>query len=78
MCTCPKGDETCYVLGDMDLLGTDGESTSEFWHKLEEKASGTRGMIPPEVHNLQCMDCYVCSSLLIINIRMISLGKCVY
>ena len=72
MCTCP-GNKTCYVLGDMNLLCAEGESTTELWQKLEMKAAGTRGMKSPEVHNLHC---YACSSLVIIDPLIIY--ACIY
>ena len=55
------------MLGDLNLLGAEGENTSKEWHKLEVKAPGTSRMKAPEVHDLRYMHCYVSSAVLIID-----------
>ena len=55
MCICLEGNKTCYMLGDMNLLCAEGESTSELWHKMVVHAVETRGMKAPEVGNTQYM-----------------------
>lgn len=53
MCICPEGNKTLYVLGDMDLLCTEGECSlikSEVWKKMAmHEPAGTIEMKPPEV-----------------------------
>ena len=53
LCTCswPAINKPLYVLGDMNLLCVDGESsfTSEMWQRIQDKPAGTRKMQPPEV-----------------------------
>ena len=53
MCNCPEGNKLQYVLGDMDLLCTEGESSvskSEVWEKMAaHEPAGTIEMKPPEV-----------------------------
>ena len=53
MCTCPEGNKTHYVLGDVNLLCVEGESslsTSEMWQRMEVRTAGTPRMKAPEVH----------------------------
>ena len=53
MCTYPEGNKTLYVLGDMDLLCTEGEcslSRSKVWEKMVvHEPAGTIEMKPSEV-----------------------------
>ena len=53
MCICPEGNKFCCVLGDMNLLCVEGESsliTSEMWHRMAmHEPAGTPRMKAPEV-----------------------------
>ena len=55
LCTCswPSINKPLYVLGDMNLLCVEEESssTSEMWQKIQDKPAGTYKMQPPEVPN---------------------------
>lgn len=52
MCDCPEGNKIHCVLGDMNLLCDEGESsliTSEVWHRMAlHEPAGTPRMKPPE------------------------------
>ena len=59
MCTCPEGNKTLYVLGDIDLLCNEGECSlikSEVWDKMAmHEPAGTIEMRPPEVGLACCL-----------------------
>lgn len=54
-CNCPRNGGVYYVVGDLDLLCLEEDSTSstcthEEWNKMVQKdPAGTVGMKPPEV-----------------------------
>ena len=56
ICTCPEGNKIYCVLGDMNLLCDEGESsliTSEMWHRMAlHEPAGTPRMKAPEVNNV--------------------------